>query len=188
MHRRLDADPPSEGDTAGTRRDCAPLIDAPNPRSLARWCCANRASPIGIDNPPHGVHRLVARRQGFTHLQSHGELAAVRIEGCGSWGAGLARYLSERQGTVIEVNRPNRQNRRLRGKSDTVDAEAAARAVLDGQATVTPKAATGAVEALRQLRIARSGAVQARTAADNQLHSLCDTAPDSSGPSSLGCR
>jgi transposase len=79
---------------------------------------------------------------------------------------------------VIEVNRPNRQNRRLRGKSDPVDAEAAARAVLSGQATVAPKAGTGPVEAIRQLRIARSGAMKARTAAANQLHSLCDTAPD----------
>ncbi len=121
----------------------------------------------------HGYRRLLR------WLQSHGELAAVGVEGCGSWGAGLARYLVERGVTVVEVNRPNRQNRRLRGKSDTVDAEAAARAVLNGQATVTPKAGTGPVEAVRQLRIARSGAMKARTAAANQLHSLCDTAPDS---------
>lgn len=51
--------------------------------------------------------------------------------------------------------------------------------MLNGQATVTPKAGTGPVEAVRQLRIARSGAMKARTAAANQLHSLCDTAPDS---------
>jgi len=111
-------------------------------------------------------------------LQSHGELASVGIEGCGSWGAGLARFLTARGVTVVEVNRPNRQNRRLRGKSDAVDAEAAARAVLNGQANVVPKAGTGPVEAVRQLRIARSGAMKARTAAANQLHSLCDTAPD----------
>jgi transposase len=80
--------------------------------------------------------------------------------------------------TVVEVNRPDRQNRRLRGKSDVVDAEAAARAVFNGQATGTPKSGTGPVEAVRQLRVARSGAVKARTAAANQFHSLCDTAPD----------
>lgn len=45
-------------------------------------------------------------------------------------------------------------------------------------ATATPKAGTGPVEALRQLRVARSGAMKARTAAANQIHSLCDTAPD----------
>ena len=65
-----------------------------------------------------------------------------------------------------------------RGKTDVIDAEAAARAVLSGDASVTPKAQNGQVEALRQLRVARAGAMKARTAAANQLHSLCDTAPD----------
>jgi transposase len=120
----------------------------------------------------HGYRRLLR------WMQSHGELVNVGVEGCGSWGAGLARFLAERHVVVIEVNRPNRQNRRLRGKSDVVDAEAAARAVLNGQATVIPKAGTGPVEALRQLRTARSGAMKARTAAANQLHGLGDTAPD----------
>jgi transposase len=71
-------------------------------------------------------------------LRPHGELVAVGVEGTGSWDAGLARYLTTRGVAVMEVNRPNRQNRRLRGKSDAVDAEAAARAVLNGQATVHP--------------------------------------------------
>ena len=79
---------------------------------------------------------------------------------------------------VIDVNRPNRQSRRRKGKTDAVDAEAAARAVLSGDATVTPKAGNGPIEAVRQLRVARSGAMKARTAAANQLHSLTDTAPD----------
>jgi transposase len=121
---------------------------------------------------PHGYRRL----RGW--LQGHGELIAVGIEGCGSWGKGLARHLTARGITVVEVNRPNRQNRRRRGKTDRVDAEAAARAVLAGEANVVPKAGTGPVESLRQLRIARSGAIKARTAAANQIHSLCDTAPD----------
>jgi len=120
----------------------------------------------------HGYRRLLVWLGGF------GEILAVGVEGCGSWGAGLARYLAARGVRVVEVNRPNRQNRRRRGKSDTVDAEAAARAVLAGDATVTPKAGTGPVEALRQLRVARAGAMKARTAAANQLHSLIDTAPD----------
>ena len=120
----------------------------------------------------HGYRRLLA------WLQSHGELDVVGVEGCGSWGAGLSRYLTARGVRVLEVNRPNRQERRRRGKSDVLDAEAAARAVLAGQATATPKAGTGPVESLRQLRVARSGAMKARTAAANQIHSLCDTAPD----------
>ena len=117
-------------------------------------------------------------RQLFVWLRGFGEIVAVGVEGCGSWGAGLARSLTERDVRVVEVNRPNRQNRRRRGKSDTVDAEAAARAVLAGDATVTPKTGTGPIEALRQLRVARGGAMKARTAAANQLHSLIDTAPD----------
>lgn len=130
---------------------------------------------LGTESFPtarHGYRRLLA------WLQSHGELEVVGVEGCGSWGAGLARYLAARGVRVVEVNRPNRQERRRRGKSDVLDAEAAARAVLAGQATATPKAGTGPVEALRQLRVARSGAMKARTAAANQIHSLCDTAPD----------
>jgi len=118
-------------------------------------------------------------RQLFVWLRGFGEIVAVGVEGCGSWGAGLARDLTARGVRVVEVNRPNRQTRRRRGKSDTVDAEAAARAVLAGDATVTPKTGTGPIEALRQLRVARGGAMKARTAAANQLHSLIDTAPDS---------
>ena len=118
-------------------------------------------------------------RRLLTWLQSHGDIAAVGVEGCGSWGAGLARHLETRGVEVIEVNRPNRQDRRRRGKSDTIDAEQAARAVLAGTATATPKSGTGPVEAIRQLRVVRAGAMKARTAAANQIHRLCDTAPDS---------
>jgi hypothetical protein len=64
-------------------------------------------------------------RQLFVWLRGFGEIVAVGVEGCGSWGAGLARALTARGVRGVEVNRPNRQNRRRRGKSDTVDAEAA---------------------------------------------------------------
>ncbi len=121
---------------------------------------------------PSGYRRLLG------WLNDHGEILAVGVEGCGSWGAGLSRHLRARGVNVIEVNRPDRQRRRRQGKSDTLDAERAARAVLAGDATVTPKAGDGPIEALRQLRVARSGAIKARTAAANQLHSLTDTAPD----------
>ena len=130
---------------------------------------------IGVESFPttrHGYRRLLK------WLQSHGELDAVGVEGCGSWGAGLARYLAARDVRVVEVNRPNRQNRRRRGKDDAVAAEAAARAVMSGDAKAIPTAGDGPVEALRQLRVARNGAMKARTAAANPLHSLCDTAPD----------
>ena len=131
---------------------------------------------------PLGIAEFPATTNGYQQLHAwlagHGEISAVGIEGCGSWGAGLARHLATVDVAVVEVNRPNRQTRRRRGKSDSLDAEAAARAVLNGDAKATPKSGDGPVEALRQLRVARSGAVKARTAAANQLHSLLDTAPD----------
>jgi transposase len=78
----------------------------------------------------------------------------------------------------VEVNRPDRQaRRRRRGKSDPLDAEAAARAVQAGQATVAPKAGTGQVEMIRSLRVARQTAIRARTQAINALKALLVTAP-----------
>lgn len=120
----------------------------------------------------------VGYRDLYRWLCGFGEILAVGVEGTGSWGAGLSRFLRARGLNVVEVNRSNRQMRRRKGKDDTVDAEMAARAVLAGDASVTPKAGDGPIEALRQLRLARRGAIKARTAAANQLHSLTDTAPD----------
>jgi transposase len=111
-------------------------------------------------------------------MRGHGTLDRVGVEGTGTYGAGLCRYLVGRGVEVIEVNRPNRQRRRLRGKSDPTDAEAAARAVLAGEATAQPKGADGAVEAIRALRVARRSAVKARTQAANQMLALVVTAPD----------
>jgi transposase len=125
-----------------------------------------------FDATPAGYRQLGRWLCGF------GEVLAVGVEGTGSWGAGLSRYLRQRGINVVEVNRTNRQTRRRKGKTDTVDAEAAARAVLSGDATVTPKSADGPIESVRQLRVARNGATKARTAAANQMHSLTDTAPD----------
>ncbi len=107
-----------------------------------------------------------------------GELSRVGMEGTGSYGAGLARWLRAREVVVIEVDRPDRRTRRRRGKSDSVDAEAAARAVLAGTATAQPKAGSGAMEMVRTLRVARQSAIKARTQAANELHALVVTAPD----------
>jgi len=119
---------------------------------------------------------------GFAELArwaaQYGELAQVGIEGTGSYGAGLARWLQARGVVVVEVDRPDRRTRRRRGKSDAVDAEAAARAVQAGIATAQPKAGTGAMEMLRTLRVARQSALKARTQAANQLHALVVTAPE----------
>jgi transposase len=119
---------------------------------------------------------------GFAELvrwaAQYGELAQVGIEGTGSYGAGLARWLRAHGVVIVEVDRPDRRTRRRRGKSDPVDAEAAARAVQAGIATAQPKAGTGAMEMLRTLRIARQSAIKARTQAANQLHALVVTAPE----------
>jgi hypothetical protein len=111
-------------------------------------------------------------------LESFGTVSRIGVEGTGCYGAGLTRFLRRRRLRVIEVNRPDRRSRRLRGKSDPLDAESAARRALAGEDRVIPKDTTTIVEAIRVLRIARSGAVKSRTAAYNQLKDLIVTAPD----------
>jgi transposase len=111
-------------------------------------------------------------------LGSQGRVIGVGVEGTGSYGAGLARYLTEAGVEVIEVNRPNRQLRRRLGKTDATDAQAAARSVLNGQATGLPKSGKGPVESIRMLHVARRSAIKSRTQAINQLHALVVTAPE----------
>ena len=107
-----------------------------------------------------------------------GPVEVFGIEGTGAYGAGLARFLRERGGhRVVEVNRPDRATRRRLGKSDPIDAEMAARAVLSGVATGTPKTGDGRVEMIRMLKITRDSAVKARTQSLNQIRALLVTAP-----------
>jgi transposase len=106
-----------------------------------------------------------------------GQVAGFGVEGTGCYGAGLARFLGAQGQVVVEVNRPDRQARRRRGTSDPVDAEAAARAVLAGQATALPKPGDSMVEMVRCLRVARATAIKARTQAANALRALLVTAP-----------
>ena len=117
-------------------------------------------------------------RQLLDWLRSFGELGTVGVEGTGSYGAALARHLTREGVTVIEVSRPNRQVRRRYGKTDVVDAIAAARAVLSGEATTTPKTHDGPVEALRALKSLQRSANKARTQAINQIHAVIVTAPE----------
>lgn len=111
-------------------------------------------------------------------LSSHGTVATVGVEGTGSYGLGLQRVLQEAGHTVVEVNRPNRQMRRARGKSDTVDAEAAARAVLAGHATATPKSRDGIVESIRVLRLAATTTRQQTSRIESQIRHLIVTSPE----------
>ncbi len=106
-----------------------------------------------------------------------GPVHAFGVEGTGSFGSGLVRHLHRAGHRVIEVNRPDRSQRHRKGKNDTLDAEAAARAVLAGTATATPKAADGHVELIRVLQLTRRSAIKARTQTANQLAALLVTAP-----------
>lgn len=110
-------------------------------------------------------------------MAGHGPIDAVGIEGTGSYGAGLARFLTEQGVELVEVTRPDRQARRAQGKSDPVDAEAAARAVLSGRATGTPKRRDGLIEATRLHLLVYDAVVGERTAMRNRLHAVLTSAP-----------
>ncbi len=114
----------------------------------------------------------------LTWMASLGRLSKVGVEGTGAYGAGLSRYLAGRGVEVIEVIRPNRQARRRRGKSDVADAEAAARAVLSGEARVVPKTQAGIVESIRVLRVAFTSARRSRSQVGLQIRDLIVTAPE----------
>ncbi len=130
-----------------------------------------------------GEYYLSVTNGGYTELlawaKTFGRVHAFGVEGTGSYGMGLARFLRRHAQTVIEVSRPPRAGqRRLNGKSDPIDAEHAARQVLAGQATATPKVSDGAVEAIRLTRIARNSAVKAHTQAIVTLKATLVTASD----------
>jgi transposase len=115
-----------------------------------------------------GYRQLLAWARGFGAVERAG------VEGTGSYGAALSRYLRRSGLTVIEVNRPDRAARR-HGKTDVIDAVAAARAVLSRRAVTVAKTADGPVEMLRLFRLARASAVKARTQAINQLKAVIVT-------------
>ena len=112
-------------------------------------------------------------------VESVGPVVSFGIEGTGSYGSGLTRFLRRMGQQIVEVSRPPRKGeRRLSGKSDPIDAEHAARAVLAGKATATPKLGEGAVETIRLVKIARDSAVRSQTQAMLTLKSVLVTAPD----------
>ncbi|HEX5912428.1 MAG TPA: IS110 family transposase [Rubrobacter sp.] len=127
---------------------------------------------LSVAANPAGYKRLVEWASEFGHLEHAG------VEGTGSFGAGLARFLKAQEIKVFEVIRPKRRDQYRSGKSDPIDAEAAARAVLAGTATGEPKDADGEVEMIRTLRTTRRCAVKARAGAANQLQTLLVTAPE----------
>jgi transposase len=104
--------------------------------------------------------------------REHGQLRRAGVEGTSSHGTALTRHLRRNNVQVIEVNRPDRATRRRRGKTDAVDAENAARAVLSGQATAVAKDGDGSVEMIRMFTMAKDSAIKARTQAINQLKAV----------------
>ena len=150
---------------------------------------------VGVDTHKH-VHVAVAvnllgtrlascsapaDRAGYAQLlvwaRALGTVQAFGIEGTGSYGVGLTSFVRRNAVRVLEVNHCDRRKRRNNGKSDTIDAETAARAVLAGIATAVPKTADGAAEMVRQIKIARDTAVKARSAAIITLKALIVNAP-----------
>ena len=141
-----------------------------------------------------GVERFPATAAGYQELlgwlEGFGTLELVGVEGTGSYGAGLTRHLLGHQVAVVEVDRPNRQRRRRKGKSDPEDAVAAARAAQGGDATGLAKTRDGNVEAMRVLRVARSSARLGHSPDTNRSECLigaCRTGPSLSCPSSCWC-
>jgi transposase len=130
-----------------------------------------------------GHHQFPATATGYTALlawlRSFGHVVLIGIEGTGAYGAGITGHLHTTGIALVEVNRPDRGTRRHHGKSDPIDAEAAARAAQSGRATGVPKLGQGQVEALRVLRIARRSAVEQRAHTQTRIKALIVTAPES---------
>ena len=118
-----------------------------------------------------GYCKLLAWLEGF------GTVISVGVEGTGSYSAGLARFLHDHRVEVVEVDRPDRQLRHRRGKSDPTDAVAAARAALSGEAAGRPKLRDGPMEQMRVLLVARRSARDQRIQTLNQIRQLVFTAP-----------
>ena len=167
----------------------------PNQGRLALQTTPAAEIVVGIDTHKHthtavalnalgarlGAMTVPVSRDGYRRIETwaraFGPVRAFGIEGTGSYGAGLSRALREAGHRVLEVNRPDRSARRRHGKDDTLDAEAAARAVLGGQATAEPKSGTSSVEMIRHLKVARDAAVKAKTQAMLTLKAIIVSAP-----------
>jgi transposase len=127
---------------------------------------------ISVPATAAGYEQLLTWASGF------GLVTRAGVEGTGCYGAGVARFLHAAGVEVIEVTRAARADRRHLGKTDSLDAQAAARVVLAGTANATPKQRSGIVESIRLLRVARQTAVKARTQAMIQMKAILVAAPD----------
>ena len=128
------------------------------------------------------THSFSTTRAGYRALvkwlRTFGEVARIGVEGTGSYGAGICRHLTEVGIEVLEVDRPDRSDRRRKGKDDDLDAISAARAALHNRRTSTPKSKDGPVESLRVLRVTRATAIRARRNALQLLRMTIVAAPE----------
>lgn len=109
-------------------------------------------------------------------LTSLGQVERIGVEGTASYGAGFTRALTAKGFEVVEVTRALKSTRRLKGKSDPLDAYSAARTALAGEGLAAPK--DDATAGLRALHLARRSAVKHRTAVINQIKAMLVSAPD----------
>ncbi len=131
---------------------------------------------LGAQLDSREIATTLAGYRGLLSWAQELGVPAFAIEGTGSYGAGLVRFLERAGVAVYECERPRRQERR-RGKSDLIDAALAARRLLTGERLSLPRGG-GRREDLRLLLLERRSAMQARTAALNQLSAVLVTAPD----------
>jgi transposase len=140
------------------------------------------AAVIDTGGNVRGTQSFSTTRAGYRALirwlRSFGDVRRVGVEGTGSYGAGITRHLVEAGIDVLEVDRPDRSDRRRKGKDDDLDAISAARAALHNRRTSTPKSKDGAVESLRVLRVTRATAIRARRNALQLLRMSIVSAPE----------
>lgn len=139
------------------------------------------ASVIDLNGRLLGHREFPANDRGYASLlswiQTHGPVEAIGVESTGSFGATLTRFLTTQGARVVEANRLNRQARRMDGKSDRLDSEQIALAVLGQASTAVPKTKSGVVEVIRTLGVTRASAVKSRTQAMNTLFGVMIGAP-----------
>ena len=142
----------------------------------------NAAVAINITGVHPAATTVPASNRGCATLEAWAKamrlVQTFGVEGTGLYGAGLSRFLREREHTNVQVNRPNRQLRHQKGKSDVADAASPARAVLAGLAVGQPKSGTDTVEIIYHLKIARDTAVKARTQPMQTIKAIIVCSPD----------
>ncbi|WUH00910.1 IS110 family transposase [Streptomyces violaceus] len=141
---------------------------------------AHVASVLSVTGAVLATDEFPATAAGYRDLlkwaRKSGAVRRAGVEGTGSYGASLSRYLLAQGVDVFDVNWMDRADRRRRGKSDQLDAQNAARAVLSGRASARAKTGDGPVQIARMYKLTKASAVKARTQAINQLKAVLVTA------------